>query len=125
MEFCPACRNMMLVKSSADGRAGEYRCPNCDNRKDLAAGTVLRATKPADDSAEYARFVTPLLSEDPALPRFADMACPQCGVVGEVLFVKYNAPHMRYLYHCGACKDFWKRGAGGAPLEKVAAGQGA
>ncbi len=114
MEFCNACRNMMLVKSSADGKTGEYRCPNCENRKPIAAKTVLRASKPADDTAEYSRFLTPLLSEDPTLPRVDGMPCPHCDAVGEVLFIKYNAPHMRYLYHCGACKEFWKRG--GPPI---------
>ena len=107
MQFCQACRNLMLVKSSPDGKTAEYRCPSCDNRRAIGAET-LRERKPADDSAEYARFLTPVLSRDPTLPRAPELKCPYCDVAGEVLFVKYNATAMRYLYHCGACKEFWK-----------------
>jgi len=121
MEFCSACQNMMLVRSSTDGRTGEYRCPNCDNHRPITGATVLRVRKPADDSAEYARYLTPLLSTDPTLPRAPGLACPFCSVVDEVLFVKYNAAGMRYLYHCGGCKAFWKRARGQDPERLQAA----
>lgn len=119
MEFCSACRNMMLVKSGQDGKTAEYRCPNCDNRREISGTTVLRVRKPADDSAEYARFLTPMLADDPALPRAEGLECPFCKVSDQVLFVKYNASSMRYLYNCGACKAFWKRGRGEEP-ERIA-----
>ena len=110
MEFCQLCHNMMLVKSSPDGKTAEYRCPHCSNAKPIAAGTLLRDRKPADDYAQYARFLTPMLSTDPALPRSAKIECPHCSVTGKVIYVKYDAQGMKYLYHCVACKEFWKRG---------------
>ena len=110
MIFCQVCRNMMLVKSSPDGRVAEYRCPNCGDSRQITSGTVLRERTPADDYANYARFLTPLLSTDPALPRSDSLRCPHCEVTGKVLFVKYDHAGMKYLYHCEACKEFWKRG---------------
>jgi ribosomal protein L37AE/L43A len=103
---------MMLVRSSADGKTAEHRCPSCDHHEEIKGSTVLRSRKPADDSAEYARFLTPLLGMDPALPRAKGLACPYCDKLDEVLYVKYNAVHTRYIYHCDDCKAFWKRGAG-------------
>lgn len=105
----------MLVKSSADGKAAEHRCPSCDHHEEIKGSTVLRSRKPADDSSEYARFLTPLLGMDPALPRAKGLACPYCDVKDEVLYVKYNVVHTRYLYHCTSCQSFWKRGAAERP----------
>lgn len=110
MNFCPACRNMMLVKTSPDGKTAEFRCPNCDTTKEIGSGQVLREKKPSDDYAMYAKYLTPSLSKDPALPRSPVLKCPFCEKVGDVLYVKYNSKAMLYLYHCGSCKEFWKRG---------------
>lgn len=101
---------MMMVKSSDDGRSCELRCPSCLETKPIGAGAVLRERKPADDYPEYARYLTPQLSNDPALPRDPRIVCPFCDKAGDVLYVKYNAKNMKFVYHCGACKEFWKRG---------------
>ena len=113
--YCRVCQNLFLVKSSADGKTAEHRCPSCDHHEEIKGSTVLRSRKPADDSSEYARFLTPLLGMDPALPRAKGLACPFCDVKDEVLYVKYNAVHCRFLYLCDSCKTFWKRGAAERP----------
>lgn len=111
MQFCDACRNMMMVVSSADGQEASYRCPCCSNQKDIPKDQthLLRDRKPQDDYALYSRFLNKDIAKDPALPRAPQVACPFCNKKGGVLYAKYHPKKMRYIYHCELCTKFWKR----------------
>lgn len=106
---------MMLVVSSDGGRVAHYECPSCSTQEKIPGTThVLRARTPQDDSSLYSRFINKDLAKDPALPRAPKtVACPFCNKPGGVLFVKYHASDMKYLYNCEACAAFWKRNADG------------
>jgi len=110
---------MMLVVSSEAGRTAHYECPSCSTREAIPGTThVLRARTPQDDSSLYSRFVNKDLVNDPALPRApASVACPFCTKTGGILFVKYHASDMKYLYNCEHCSAFWKRGGDGGQEE--------
>jgi aspartate carbamoyltransferase regulatory subunit len=57
--------------------------------------------------------MTPLLHEDPTLPRISNVPCPNATCdrpadrPNEVLYVKYDAKQLRFLYSCAYCKHMW------------------
>ena len=53
------------------------------------------------------------MHEDPTLPRVDSIPCPnkECTrparAPGSVVFIKYDAVNLKFLYSCGHCKRFW------------------
>jgi DNA-directed RNA polymerase subunit M/transcription elongation factor TFIIS len=120
--FCKICQNLLFVKVAEDGGL-VASCNYCLSKEDLAAegggAVVVSETSYKTDAAKYSHLMTPLLHEDPTLPRVTDVRCPNRGCVkpgGEpdrALFVKYDGDNMRFLYSCCFCKHFWVPGAFG------------
>lgn len=143
MRFCSVCENMLYISLRPDERKEgaplelTYSCKRCgfsmtseDARSaDAAAGksggdpSVVLSTDYSDDQTSYKQYATPLLRHDPTLPRVSNIACPRLGdgctkppdVPNDVLFVKYDAANLKYLYHCLHCSVFWKSGGAIVP----------
>jgi hypothetical protein len=135
MMFCEICQNLLFVRPS-EKRSLVASCSYCLSKTDMGAGgsggsggaVVVSDTAYKSDAAKYSHLMTPLLHEDPTLPRVRDVPCPNpactkpAGEASYALFVKYDAENLKFLYSCTFCKHFWVPGASGATgSEPVAA----
>jgi DNA-directed RNA polymerase subunit M/transcription elongation factor TFIIS len=128
MKFCNVCDNMLYIRLEAtegNGNKLVYFCKNCGNSidgEDTATKSCIIDTNYIDDQTTYKQFATPYITHDPTLPRVNDIACPnaECSSVAgssaaattpEVIYVKYDATNLKFLYHCTRCSTFWKSGA--------------
>nr|WRJ69776.1 putative DNA-directed RNA polymerase subunit Rpb9/RpoM [Oceanusvirus sp.] len=112
MKFCEVCDNLLYVKLD-DAGAFVYQCNYCSSQfKPASQDSVVAEVNYRDDRAKYHHLLTPLVHEDPTLPR-VDIACPNKSCPrpprkkGDVLYIKYDHVNLRYLYSCGYCKHFW------------------
>jgi DNA-directed RNA polymerase subunit M/transcription elongation factor TFIIS len=127
MKFCEACDNMLYIQLE-DG-ALQFACKNCGHVSlDAAAEQRVIDTNYADDQSAYLQYVTPYITHDPTLPRVSNIPCPNAAcsrppeASNEVIYVKYDARNLRFLYHCVHCSSFWKsHSAAGADAGAVAA----
>lgn len=128
MRFCSVCDNMLFIAlqpaasaAAGDGGGGEppalvYRCKHCGNEEggDVDSGARVTYTRYSDDRAATKPYTTAHLRHDPTLPRSSAIPCPSgtCtrpkDAPQRVIFVKYDATRLRYLYCCEHCGVFWK-----------------
>lgn len=117
MRFCDVCRNMLYIKLADENRLTMY-CKNCglvrhptkEDREDACAFVQDTST---DETADYRQYMTPDIKHDPTLPRVRHIkcpngACPSTDDDREVVFIKYDHTHLKYLYFCCTCETFWK-----------------
>lgn len=112
MKFCDVCDNLVYIKLT-DGRLTN-QCNYCGCAYPVeTSNEPVTDTDYRDDRAKYHHLLTDLLHEDPTLPRVDDVKCPNgkctrpARAKGDVLYVKYDANNMRFLYSCAHCKAFW------------------
>ena len=118
VSFCEICDNMLYVRVTEDTKL-QYVCNYCNNvttPPDSSSVMVSETIYSAGVGAsKYQQFETPLLHEDPTLPRISNVPCPNAacgkdkGAPDEVLYVKYDAAKLKFLYSCVHCKHFWTR----------------
>ena len=137
MKFCEVCDNLLYVRL-ADGDVVHqcnycgWSCPSADPDEPICE------TDYRDDRAKYHHLLTPLVHEDPTLPRVDNVPCPNKDCTrpprkkGSVLYIKYDPRNLRFLYSCSYCKSFWgpeelgpffrpdKGGADAKPADKPA-----
>lgn len=116
MEFCKECENMLYLKLD-EADALVLHCKYCGQEQPTPAERVYElANTRVDDYTNYKLYVTPNIVHDPTLPRVNNIPCPNDAcptksskkLEGEVIYVKYDAKNMKYLYYCVHCASFWK-----------------
>ena len=127
MRFCKGCDNMQEIVlrggPSADAPDAlhelHYICKHCGLSEPAApdgSSALVMSTDYSDDKTSYMQYATPYIRHDPTLPRVSDIECPngKCsrakGAPNEVIYIKYDATNLKYLYHCTHCSIFWKSG---------------
>lgn len=92
-------------------------CKNCGNaqRVDTSeTASCVMENNYADDSTLYKQFMNRHMHDDPTLPRVSNIECVnrECTrkdtQTNDVVYVKYDAINVRFLYQCGHCAAFWK-----------------
>ena len=112
--FCDVCDNLLYVRVTEDSVL-QYVCNYCSNvvEPDAQASVMVSETIYNNNKSKYQQYMTPLLHEDPTLPRISNVPCPNAGCTrqstqpNEVLYVKYDAKQLRFLYSCVHCKHTW------------------
>ena len=142
MRFCAVCDNLLYIRVGEEGRGGtgadaddsaatagprrrqvlEHVCKCCGHTErapDTREGRTVYSNL-SDDQSAFRQFMTPYVRHDPTLPRVSDVPCPNGGkctrpadAPQEVLYIKYDARDLRFLYHCCHCGLFWKPAGGG------------
>ncbi|AUF82338.1 putative DNA-directed RNA polymerase subunit Rpb9/RpoM [Tetraselmis virus 1] len=114
MKFCEVCDNLLYVKLGDSGNKLMYQCNYCSSSFDPSPDdTLVSETNYRDDRAKYDHLLTPLVHEDPTLPRVDGIACPNKECTrparkrGSVLYIKYDPVNLKFLYSCTYCKHFW------------------
>lgn len=125
MKFCDVCNNMLYLSlHQQDETRLMYHCKNCafevdardTNNKAEGQGqhTAVLGKNYIDDETKYRQFVNPDIKFDPTLPRLNTIECinPACskpqGLDNEVIYIKYDQTHMKFMYYCCFCETFWR-----------------
>ena len=130
MKFCDVCDNMLYITltpepppgSDGAGPAGrlQYSCKSCGNTilgADTDTKSLVVDTNYTDDQTTYQHFLTGYITHDPTLPHVRNIACPNDACTrpraapADVIYIKYDAENLRYIYPCTHCAHFWKSGA--------------
>ncbi len=113
MKFCPECRNMLYEMSVVEG-VMSYRCRKCSYSEPVSA-MVYEHKLQEDTTAQFA--ANPYLKEDPTLPRFTTIRCPNASCPSksdgknDVVGVKVDATNVVWMYQCARCETTWKQSA--------------
>ena len=113
MQFCEHCDNLLYLR--ADGAALVMHCKLClrsapASEERLKAPVFENARIGRDlDDAKFRAYLTPDIRHDITLPRATNVRCPGgCPGGTEVIFAKYDAVDLRFLYFCTGCEAFWR-----------------
>jgi DNA-directed RNA polymerase subunit M/transcription elongation factor TFIIS len=115
MRFCENCNNMLYVTIDKDKRLVHY-CKSCGARvveTDVTKSFCIVDDVKINDYTKYSQFINPWLKYDPCLPRVHNIKCPNhdCGKPSdkdnEVIYIKYDASEMKFIYSCCHCDHFW------------------
>lgn len=115
MRFCEHCNNMLYVNVDEEKRL-VYYCKTCghkDTIMDKGHSVCIVDDNKINDYAKYSQYINPYLKYDPCLPRVKNIICP-CGecskpkeAENEVIYIKYDATNMKFIYNCCHCNHFW------------------
>lgn len=116
IEFCPICHNYMYLDTSNDSLT--KTCKTCGNtKKEEKGGLIMETILQAKSSEEYKYIVNEFTKEDPRLPHFKTLKCPngQCPTVSggqpsDVIVIKYDQKNLRFVYICNICSTEWRSG---------------
>lgn len=113
MKFCPECRNMLYEMAMVED-VMSYRCRKCTYSEPVSA-MVYEHNLQEDTTGQVA--ANPYLKEDPTLPRFTSIKCPnqtcpsKSDSVNDVVGVKVDATNVVWMYQCARCNTTWKQSA--------------
>ena len=121
MHFCNKCDNMYYIRLSEEN-SNEiiYYCRNCGNNDNtiIEDNTCVSKTKLSSNQQKYNLFVNKYTKLDPTLPRTNSIKCPNenCSTNHtdydisnrEIIFIRYDDKHMKYMYICCKCDYIWK-----------------
>jgi DNA-directed RNA polymerase subunit M/transcription elongation factor TFIIS len=115
LDFCPVCENYLYLDTSNDKLTKS--CKTCGYKKDGEEGGLITETIiQAKSSEEYRYVVNEFTKEDPRLPHFKNLKCPntacatQSGTPNDVIVIKYDQKNLRFVYICNVCNAEWKSG---------------
>lgn len=138
MKFCPTCRYYMVLevkkipKDAEDGAAEEEGAmaggkPTCTDKlfrtcrvcgyqeEEKTGGVILEIDLQEKTSEGYKVLLNEFTKFDPTLPHVSNIICRNgmcrsrtAGVKSDVIYIKYDAINMKYLYICTVCDAQWK-----------------
>ena len=115
MEFCEQCDNMLYIALDDDDKTLLYHCKACGSKTPAPPDKLhVLDNNYVDDNTNYSLYVNPNIIHDPTLPRVNNIPCPNPSCTkpktesNSVIYVKYDEPNMKYMYHCTHCSYFWK-----------------
>ena len=119
LNFCDNCNNLMDIYSEEETSKLYLGCKCCSNKKDFDEGNKCIYNNEAKIELSDIINTNPYLREDITLPVIkgnTNIKCPNeecvCNtkdtVETEIIYVKYDADKLNYLYICKHCKQKWK-----------------
>ncbi len=116
IEFCPTCHNYLYLESGPESLT--KTCKTCGFRKDTdKGGLIMETILQVKSSEEYKYTVNEFTKEDPRLPHYKNLSCPnrQCptaqgGVENDVIVIKNDQKNLRFVYICNVCNTEWRSG---------------
>lgn len=115
MKVCPSCRNMFKAHFSQKGEL-LWRCFSCGITEEQKGGCLLMETRVQERSSEgYKILLNEFTRQDPTLPHVKNIKCPneECasnsgGATRDVIYMKYDAVNMKFMYLCNVCDYTWR-----------------
>ena len=129
LKFCPVCRNLLFLMNTYDGAAADgkpgsqtndttlrWSCRACGHAEDYVDGGILYEINLQQKVSEgYKVLLNEFTRLDPTLPHVSNIKCPndECGsntgaADRDVIYMKYDAVNLKYLYICNVCEQHWK-----------------
>jgi DNA-directed RNA polymerase subunit M/transcription elongation factor TFIIS len=118
MEFCEKCDNMLYLRAEQENKLEKYcKRKDCGFSKEVSGVSVkVSQTIYSEDQLLYEQFQNKYLRYDPTLPRIRDpdLTCPNTECTApkdappQIICIKYQPTHMRYLYCCDYCGHVFK-----------------
>lgn len=119
MKFCSVCDNMYYMR--VDDEKEEqlvYYCRNCGHQDDTTTDNIcVLHTDFKKKEQKFHNFLNEYTKLDPTLPRLTNMNCPnpECpsnteDKESEVIYIRYDDTHMKFVYLCSYCEQVWKTG---------------
>lgn len=117
LEFCPVCENYLYLDAGSE-EALVKSCKTCGFKKTSDKGSLISETIiQAQSTEEYKYVVNEFTKEDPRLPHYKNLTCPngacatKSGKPNDVIVIKYDQKNLRFVYICNVCNAEWKSGA--------------
>jgi DNA-directed RNA polymerase subunit RPC12/RpoP len=100
-----------------------YYCRNCGNEDNTISNDNVSISKIQikKSEQEFTHFINKYTKLDPTLPRIYTMLCPnaECKTNAkasagpsktgaEIIYLRYDADNLKYLYICSECNTTWK-----------------
>jgi len=116
-DFCKVCRYYLYLEEFSDEKE-EVKlrrvCRNCGYQDLMNGGLILEIDLKEKTSEGYKILMNEFTKEDPTLPHVNTIRCPNdaCESNGDkekdVIYLKYDAVNMKYLYICNVCDTKWR-----------------
>jgi DNA-directed RNA polymerase subunit M/transcription elongation factor TFIIS len=120
MHFCSECHNMYYMKiSDDDGNTLIYYCRNCGHEDAILTSENICVSDVHIKRTEqnYSQIINEYTKLDPTLPRIKTIKCPNAACSSnkpdgeakrEVIYIRYDDTHLKYIYLCTQCDQTWK-----------------
>ena len=117
IRFCPVCRYYLYLDMAGVDQSLFRLCRNCGYRQEDEKGGLVMEMMVQERAAEgYKILLNEFTRRDPRLPHIKkDIKCPDSacesnhgGKEPDVIYIKYDAVNMLYLYICDVCGFQWR-----------------
>ena len=124
LKFCPVCRNLLFLMNAVEPTEGaakeegalRWSCKACGHLEDYVEGGMLYEINLQQNVSEgYKVILNEFTRLDPTLPHVKNIKCPneECGSntgasERDVIYMKYDATNLKFLYICNICEQHWK-----------------
>lgn len=117
IRFCPVCRYYLYLQVSGDEQILSRNCKNCGHNEEDTKGSLVMEMMIQERAAEgYKILLNEFTRSDPRLPHIRkNIKCPDSacksnngGADPDVIYIKYDAIKMLYLYICDICGHQWR-----------------
>lgn len=113
-DFCKCCAYYMYLYQQDDKLM--RICRNCGyQEEDKKGGLILEIDLKEKTSEGFRILVNEFTAHDPTLPHVTSIKCPNDGCESntgskerDVLYLKYDAVNLKFLYQCMVCKEQWR-----------------
>ena len=113
-DFCPTCKYYLYLDQ--DDNTLRRICRNCGfQEEDKKGGLILEIDLKEKTSEGYKILMNEFTKQDPTLPHVDTIKCPNAGCASntagktkDVIYLKYDAVNLKFLYICNVCDTQWR-----------------
>lgn len=119
--MCPKCDYYMplvsvtVTKDEVEKKVFQRQCRNCAHAQEETPGLVMKMMIQEKASEAFEIVLNEFTTDDPRLPHVETLPCPNkdcatntSGAKKDVIYMKYDAENMKFLYICTVCKFKWR-----------------
>ena len=115
MKFCPKCENYLYMDTKS-GKSLLRVCRTCGfSENDTQGGLAMETVVQERSSEGYKILLNEFTRQDPTLPHVVTIKCPKATCITntgkqqrDVIYIKYDAVNLKYLYICNVCGEQWR-----------------
>ena len=119
IRFCPICRYYLYLQVVGEDQTLLRLCRNCGYKEEEEKGGLVMEMSMQNQTEEsYKILLNEFTRQDPRLPHIRKtIKCPDSAcksnhgeVESDVIYIKYDAVNMLYMYICDVCGYQWRSG---------------
>ena len=112
-KMCPICK--YALTALVEDNKLQRNCRECGYKEEDTGGLIHETFINEKVSKSHEILINEFTRQDPTLPHLKTMKCPRgdCksnggGAEKDVIYIKYDAENLKYLYICNVCGEHWK-----------------